>query len=352
MRQSSIKRTEVNGILLLDKSPDMTSNTALQKCKRLFNARKAGHGGTLDEAAEGALPIMFGHYTKLAGYFLNSYKIYECKFKLGATTDTGDAQGTILEEKPIPQLNKEKLDACLEKFRGLIVQRPPIYSALKYMGKRMHEYARKGEDVPIKLRTVDIRTLELLDMDEDNSTLKLRVECSKGTYIRSMAVDIGKELGCGAHVNWLRRTHLEGIPSKYMVTLTELTEQPLEQRNDFLVNSQEILTDITSIFISSDEASDFCHGRVVTHKEDISAGEVCVFLKGYDEDGDVAVNSKLLGIGEWANNQLQPRRIFCATTNPPAASDTPSDTPSDAPSNAPGNTPGNNNAGDSVMSVV
>lgn len=304
MKHLNTNKREVNGILLLDKPPDIRSNRVLQRCKSLLNAHKAGHGGTLDEAAEGALPIMFGSYTKLAKYFLNSYKIYECTIKLGIRTDTGDSKGNVIKNQPTFEYTKEQINLCLAKFLGHITQTPPIYSSIKYKGKPMHKYARSGLKIPIKSRVVHIRNLDLLSTN--NSELNLRVDCSKGTYIRSLADDIGEELGCGAHVSRLRRTSIESIPSKYMVGLDQFVSFTESKKIKAFVNCEEILEHINKVFISISEAHDFCRGKVISYQQDTNYNEVCVFL----QDNSIQENTKLIGIGELVNNLLHPRRIL------------------------------------------
>jgi tRNA pseudouridine55 synthase len=194
----------VDGALLLDKPLGVSSNAALQRAKRLFAAKKAGHGGTLDPLASGLLVAVFGEATKFAGPLLEGDKEYVATLRLGATTTTGDAEGQVVESKSIPEGVERAIPSVLEKFRGEIEQVPPMYSALKRDGVPLYKLARRGEEVERKPRRVAISQLELKDFSKP--FMEIRVRCSKGTYIRSLAQDIGAALGCGAHLAALRRT--------------------------------------------------------------------------------------------------------------------------------------------------
>ena len=295
------QKRDVDGFLLLDKPPDISSNKALQDCKRLFQAKKAGHGGTLDPIADGALPILFGNYTCLARHFLSSSKVYEGRFILGASTTTGDREGNIVTRAKVPSLSIEDIEECLQKFRGNITQKPPLYSAIKYKGKPLYKYVRQGRTVPVPLRQVHIFSLRFLDYEDE--ILRIRVRCSKGTYIRSLAVDIGKELGCGAFVQSLRRTHIGKLTSDMMVTFTQLRQEEKDIR-DYLTKDISALTDIEQIRISPRQAQRFCHGNIIPYIGSNTEGEVCVLL-------DLDTNKKqLLGLATIVGRNLQPRRIF------------------------------------------
>jgi tRNA pseudouridine55 synthase len=193
----------VNGILLLDKPAGLTSNAALQAVKRLYRARKAGHTGSLDPLATGLLPICFGEATKISGFLLDADKHYRVQCRLGVRTNTGDAEGEVLEQRPVEGITEAALRKVIEGFIGDIEQIPPMYSALKHKGERLYNLARQGVEVEREARTVTIHALELLDFGGD--TAELRVHCSKGTYVRTLVEDIGALLGCGAHVSGLRR---------------------------------------------------------------------------------------------------------------------------------------------------
>jgi len=194
----------INGILLLDKPVGLTSNAALQKIKRLFNAKKAGHTGSLDPLASGLLPLCLGEATKISGYLLNADKKYQAICKLGVTTTTADAEGDVIQTLSVPELDSKSIEKVLKKFIGEIEQVPPMHSALKQNGQPLYKLARQGIEVERTARLVTIYSLNLTKIENDN--LFLDVHCSKGTYIRTLSEDIGHELGCGAHLAGLRRT--------------------------------------------------------------------------------------------------------------------------------------------------
>jgi len=210
----------LDGILLLDKPAGMSSNQALQRVRHLFRAEKAGHTGSLDPLATGLLPVCFGEATKVAGYLLGSDKAYEVEARLGATTDTDDADGTVLREREVPLLERARVEAELSKFVGRISQRPPIYSALKQGGEPLYAKARRGEAIEVPEREVEVRRIELCALGAD--TLRLHVECGTGTYIRSIVRDLGEALGCGAHVTALRRSWVAPFRAPSMLTIEAL----------------------------------------------------------------------------------------------------------------------------------
>jgi len=211
---------DVDGILLLDKPPGLSSNQALQKARHLFEAKKAGHTGSLDPLATGLLPICFGEATKIAGYLLGSRKAYAAQCRLGVTTTTDDAEGETLSTRAVPTLSDADIDAALAALRGRIVQTPPVYSAIKQGGVALYKRARRGEDVQVPSREVEVARLDLMGRDRD--TLHLHVECGSGTYVRSLARDLGERLGCGAHLTALRRVWVEPFTSPQMHTLENL----------------------------------------------------------------------------------------------------------------------------------
>ncbi|KAG1716439.1 hypothetical protein ID866_714 [Astraeus odoratus] len=210
---------DVHGVLLLDKPQGASSNDVLQKVKRIYNANRAGHTGALDPLATGMLPICLGEATKFSQYLLDSDKRYRVIAKLGQRTDTSDADGQVVEERPVT-FSAEQLDAVLESFRGDTMQVPSMYSALKYQGKKLYEYARQGIDVPREARPITV--YELLFIRHEGDELELEVHCSKGTYIRTIIDDLGEKLGCGAHVIYLRRLAVSKYPVERMVTLEQL----------------------------------------------------------------------------------------------------------------------------------
>jgi len=198
------KGRKINGILLLDKPLGITSNKALQEVKRLFKARKAGHTGNLDPLASGLLPICLGEATKLSAFLLDADKRYQGVMKLGETTTTADAEGEVLERRPVGDLSRERVAEVLESFMGDIEQTPPMHSAVKHQGQPLYKLAHQGIEVERKPRRVRIHELDLVRLDGDE--LEVSVHCSKGTYIRTLAEDIGEALSCGAHLRQLRRT--------------------------------------------------------------------------------------------------------------------------------------------------
>jgi tRNA pseudouridine55 synthase len=215
--------TLLDGALLVDKPIGLSSNAALQEAKRLFGADKAGHGGTLDPLASGLLVVLFGEATKFAGPMLDADKEYVAKVKLGERTDTGDAEGVVLETKPV-RVTEKKIEDVLTRFRGTIEQTPPMHSALKRDGVPLYKLARKGQTVERKPRPVQIYNLALLG--REGKVLELRVRCSKGTYIRVLGEDIGAALGTGAHLAGLRRTASGRFRIADAATLDVLKEKP------------------------------------------------------------------------------------------------------------------------------
>ncbi|MBL8298536.1 MAG: tRNA pseudouridine(55) synthase TruB [Rhodanobacteraceae bacterium] len=223
---------DVHGILLLDKPRGLSSNQALQKARRLFLAAKGGHTGSLDPLATGLLPLCFGEATKIAGYLLGAAKAYMAEVQLGVTTTTADAEGDILERRAVPPLTPALVEAALAPLRGRIVQVPPVYSAIKLGGVPLYKRARDGEDVAAAPREVDVHRLEPLRHEGD--TLLLAVECGSGTYVRSLARDLGAALGCGAHLTALRRTWVDPFREPRMHTLDELEALLLSQGREAL----------------------------------------------------------------------------------------------------------------------
>ena len=212
---------KIDGILLLDKPAGVTSNRALQVARRLFGADKAGHTGSLDPLATGLLPICFGEATKIAGYLLGSRKAYLAECRLGIVTDTDDAEGAPLREREVPPFDDQRIRAELAKLSGRISQVPPVYSALKQRGVALYKRARRGEQVSVPPREVEIHRLDLLERP-GGDRLRLHVECGSGTYVRSLVRDLGEALGCGAHLTALRRLWVEPFGRPAMHTLPEL----------------------------------------------------------------------------------------------------------------------------------
>ena len=284
----------LDGILLLDKPAGMSSNAALQIARRLFRAEKGGHTGSLDPLATGLLPLCFGEATKIAGLLLGSAKAYDAEVVLGQTTDTDDSDGSVLLERPVPAISREQLEAALAPLKGRIRQRAPIYSALKQGGEPLYMKARRGETIEAPERDVEVHTIEVLD--QQPTRLSLRVTCGSGTYIRSLARDLGETLGCGAHIAGLRRLWVDPFRDAPMVTLETLRE--LAGQGDetaleaLLLPLSAGLTDYPRIDLDSEQAPRFSVGQRLRDPA-WGAGTVAVYgpsglilgLGGVDETG-------------------------------------------------------------------
>ena len=263
------KRVPVHGVLLLDKPVGLTSNHALVSVKRLFNAEKAGHTGTLDPFATGLLPLCFGEATKFAQDLLDADKTYEATVQLGVTTTTGDTEGEVIETKLV-DVRRAQVDAVLEKFRGPIQQVPPMHSALKRDGKPLYEYAREGITLERQARAVIIHALELIEFAPPQ--LKLRVTCSKGTYVRVLGEDIGAALGCGAHLTALRRTGIDSLGLLQSITLDELSAAPEAERAARLLPVDALLSKFPPIELDAELARRFRQGqRIALNRAGIAA---------------------------------------------------------------------------------
>lgn len=295
-------RDLVDGVLLLDKPVGLSSNDALMKAKRVFNAKKAGHTGTLDPFATGLLPLCFGEATKFSQDLLEADKTYEATVRLGIMTTTGDTEGEVIEERAV-DVTREQIEAALARFRGPIFQVPPMYSALKRDGKALYEYAREGITLEREARPVTIHGLSLIDYTAP--MLKILVTCSKGTYVRVLGEDIGAALGCGAHLNALRRVQVGSLSTERMITLDDLQAHP--DPMSLLAPVDALLSSFPSVELTPDLARRFLNGqRLALGKEEVvvpaSLGRVRVYHEG-----------KLLGT---ANLQeyaiLAPERLIAA----------------------------------------
>lgn len=238
----------------------ITSNHALQSVKRLFRAAKAGHAGTLDPLASGLLPVLLGDATRFSGYLLDAPKCYEAEICLGATTTTADAEGEILERRPV-DVDPAEVSGTLQRFLGPQTQVPPMYSALKRDGTPLYVLARRGETVERAPRPIEIFSLDLLSFESDR--LRLRVACSKGTYIRTLAEDIGASLGCGAHLSALRRTGTGSFDLADAVSLETLASMPEADRDVLLAPSDRLLGQLPSVELDQSAETRFCHGQPV-----------------------------------------------------------------------------------------
>ncbi len=231
------KGRPINGVLLLDKPTGISSNDALQKVKRIYFAEKAGHTGALDPLATGMLPICLGEATKFSQFLLDSDKRYVVIAKLGERTNTSDSDGEVVETRDV-NVTQEQLEECIAKFRGTTDQIPSMFSALKYQGRPLYEYAREGIEVPRESRKITVYSIKLLRFEGDE--VEMEVHCSKGTYIRTITDDLGEMLGCGAHVTYLRRTGVAKYPYERMVTLEQLNEL-VEHANEQGLAPKELL---------------------------------------------------------------------------------------------------------------
>lgn len=296
---------DVHGFLLLDKPVGITSNGILQRVKRLFNARKAGHTGSLDKMASGLLPVCFGEATKFSGYLLNADKQYRVTCKLGITTDTGDAAGTVKLKRSSAGINTKKLNHVLDGFHGETWQVPPMYSALKHEGTRLYQLAYQGISVERKARKIQIHKIELLSFENDQ--FDIEVSCSKGTYIRTLVEDIGEQLGCGAHVMALRRTASGPFNETQMVspdTLEHDAVNGLTALDGHLLEIDSVLQDLAVVKVVNSTATYIQQGQAVT----IPHAPVEGLVRIYTED------RQFLGIGEVLNDgRITPRRLIRLT---------------------------------------
>lgn len=295
-------RDLVDGVLLLDKPVGLSSNDALIKAKRVMNAKKAGHTGTLDPFATGLLPLCFGEATKFSQDLLEADKTYEATVHLGIRTDTGDTEGEAVETLPV-DVTLEQIEAALARFRGPILQVPPMYSALKRDGKALYEYAREGIVLEREARPVTIHALELIGYEAP--MLRIRVSCSKGTYVRVLGEDIGAALGCGAHLNALRRIQVGALTLDGMISLDAL--QAHADPRALLAPVDALLSTFPAVELTAELAKRFLNGqRLALGKEAVAVPA---------EQGRVRVyhDGKLLGtanLQEWAI--LAPERLIAA----------------------------------------
>lgn len=294
-------RRKVDGVLLLDKPLGMTSNAALQKARWLFNAEKAGHTGTLDPLATGLLPLCFGEATKFSGMLLDADKTYEATVQLGIVTDTADAEGRVLAEQSVT-VGEAEVRALLPCFTGEITQIPPMHSALKRDGVPLYELARQGVEVERAPRRVTIHVLELLGWQGDR--FDLRVACSKGTYVRTLAADLGAALGCGAHLAALRRTRVGALDLAAAVTIEQIEAIAPEARDSLLQPADALLADVPVAMLSETEAGRLLHGQPVRWNGAPSSRCRLYAPRGFIGLGEVA-----------ADGWLQPKRLVATVDN-------------------------------------
>jgi len=257
--RTRVQRRPVHGVLLLDKPLGLSSNEALQRCKWLLRAEKAGHTGTLDPLATGVLPLCFGAATKFSQLQLDADKTYQATVRLGLKTTTGDAEGEVVEERCIPVVTEERLAEVARQFTGALRQVPPMHSALKKDGKALYEYARAGEEVEREAREVVVWTLEL-SFGEASRSLRLLAKVSKGTYIRTLGEDIGEALGCGGHLTSLRRIATGHFDLSECITLDRLEALSEQERLSCLKPVDSLLPDHTPVTLDVDNAGRFLSG--------------------------------------------------------------------------------------------
>ncbi len=290
-------RRSLHGVLLLDKPLGLSSNDALQKVRRLLNADKAGHTGTLDPLATGLLPLCFGAATKFSQVSLDADKRYTATLHLGVTTRGGDREGEVLERRPV-QVDAATLAAVLARFTGLIEQVPPMHSALKHEGRALYEYAREGIEVDRPARRVTIHSLDMLGWHDDLLTLDVR--CSKGTYVRTLAEDIGAALGCGAHLHALRRTGSGALSVDDAVTLDALADLTEADRDARLLPPDALLADWPEWRLPAHEAARFLTGL----RRRVAADD-CARVRVYGPEPQA-----LLGAAHIAAGELIPDRLL------------------------------------------
>jgi tRNA pseudouridine55 synthase len=277
-RPPRFQHRDLHGIVLLDKPQGLSSNQALQAVRRLLRASKGGHTGALDPLATGLLPLCFGEATKLAGSLLGARKAYLAECRLGITTDSADSEGEMVERRPVPPLDTATIEGALAKLRGSILQVPPMYSALKLDGERLYVKARRGESVERAPRRVEVHRLELLERDGDS--LRLLVECGSGTYVRSLAVDIGEDLGCGAHLSALRRTWVDPFRVPQMVTLDELEQAAAQGDEALLAHLLPVaagLCDLPSLKLDDAQSMAISRGQPIQLATSAATGRCAAF---------------------------------------------------------------------------
>lgn len=296
------KGRNVNGILVIDKPIGVTSNGILQQVKRLFGAAKAGHTGALDPLATGVLPLCFGEATKFSQMMLDSDKAYITTARLGIRTETGDSEGDVVEEKPVPALTEADVEAVLARFRGPIEQVPSMYSALKHQGRPLYEYAREGIEIERPARPVTIHELTLLAVRENE--LDLAVSCTKGTYIRSLVEDIGDALGCSAHVSALRRTMASGytLEAAHDVGTLEAMRERGESLDGLLLPPDSALTMFPELHLSGPSLVSILNGQPVRMTDQSLEGLVRLY-------GDRGFAGLAEALPDDDGIQLVPRRL-------------------------------------------
>ena len=296
-RQRRRRVRNISGIVVLDKANGLSSNAALQEVKRLYEANKAGHAGSLDPLATGVLPVCLGEATKVSQFLLDSDKRYRTRIKLGIRTDTGDSEGAIIERNEGISVSRKAIERALTKFKGEVEQVPPMHSAIKMNGVPLYKLARKGITVEREPRLVTLYQICLVEFV--NSELELEISCSKGTYIRTIADDLGQELGCGAHVIELRRTQAGAFTEKDSISAEELAlekeNRGLDKIDQFLIPMDRAIQDLPEVNLPSITASHVKNGQAVLVRHLPKNGLVRMYedeqfigIGSIDDDGKVA----------------------------------------------------------------
>ncbi len=303
----NLKRRHLDGVLLFDKPLTLSSNIALQKVRRLFQAEKAGHTGTLDPLATGLLPICFGEATKFSNALLDADKTYRAQVKLGQTTTTGDAEGEITSTCVVA-LGESQVREVLRNFMGEIQQLPPMHSAIKHQGKPLYEYIRKGETIARESRNVTIHELVLECFAGDE--LEITVRCSKGTYIRTLAEDIGKALGCGAHLQGLRRTAITRFRLEDAYSWPQLEAMTMPEREACLLPLDCLLQDLPMLELDAVQVTRMAQGQRLAIDTALPDGKVRLYGAG-----------KFIGVGELLGRRLSPDRLLSGVAKGAACAD-------------------------------
>jgi tRNA pseudouridine55 synthase len=297
-------RRQVDGVLLLDKPSSIGSNSALQRVKRLLNAEKAGHTGTLDPLASGLLPLCFGEATKFSSQLLNADKRYVATVRLGVTTDTGDADGNVLVERPV-SVDLVQLQKAASQFQGEIHQIPPMFSALKRDGKPLYEYAREGIELPREARLIHIRELHISKYVGES--FEMDVRCSKGTYIRTLAMDIGEQLGCGAHLTALRRVAIGPYAIGEALSLEVLEHEGALFTEKNLLPVDHLLQTIPTLILDLTETQRLACGQRFRPNLGSDGAELGGLIRLYSNEG------LFLGLGEMDAGLLAPKRLLASS---------------------------------------
>jgi tRNA pseudouridine55 synthase len=302
MGRRNKKGRDITGIIIIDKPTGRSSNHVLQQVKRLFNANKAGHTGSLDPLATGVLPVCLGEATKVSSYLLDSDKRYHVTCQLGAVTDSGDSDGVVMSTSDIPEFTEQDLLALLPAFIGELDQVPPMFSALKHKGQPLYKLARQGIEIERKSRRISIYDIKLLAITADSFTVD--VQCSKGTYIRTLVEDISHVLGSGGHVIMLRRVAAAGYLEQQAVTIEQLissAENGLPSLDEFLLPAEEALDDWPSVFLADYMVTAIRQGQAVQVEQTFERANVRLFDP----------QKKFIGLAEMnETGNVQPKRVF------------------------------------------